>query len=80
MQSQVTNANKILQEAAIKEPEWLRITGAQQLQNVWKNREHVVLDLFSNLKWVTPMVTFGERLEHVLTLRGLFCRVCGVAL
>ena len=36
------------------------------------SRARVVLDLFSNLKWVRSSVTFGEPLGYAITLRGPF--------
>ena len=43
------------------------LTALSDKTNVSRNREHVVLDLFSNLKWVRFSVTYGELLKHVIT-------------
>ena len=48
------------------------LTALSDKTNVQRNREHVVLDLFSNFKWVRFSVTFGEPLKHVINLRGPF--------
>ena len=65
----------------------LRITGAQQLHQVKRMFGGIGKMLFSTYSQAYngqhPMVTFGEPLEHVITLRGPFlwgvrC-VCGVA-
>ena len=37
-----------------------------------KNRERVVLDLFSNFRWAGFIGFLGEPLGQVITLRGLF--------
>ena len=49
--------------------------------NDWRNRQHVVLDLFQTENVQEPVLTFGEPLKHVITLRGhifgeLCCVVC----
>ena len=53
-------------------PRELQLSSFPSKANDWRNREHVVLDLFSNLKWKDPRVSFGEPLKHVITLRGPF--------
>ena len=49
-------------------------TDRQIVRYAWrkgrKRIERAVLDLLSNLKFVYPMVTFGEPLGHVITLCG----------
>ena len=47
-------------------------TASSGKANDWRNRARVVLDLFSNFKWVTSSVSFGESPCHVITLRGPF--------
>ena len=49
-----------------------QISDAQAKATDYRNRARVVLDLFSNSKWVRSSVTFGEPLGHVITLRGPF--------
>ena len=52
------------------------VSGVEHLSgktNDWRNREHLVLDLFSNLKkGKDPRVSSGGPLKHVITLRGPF--------
>ena len=47
-------------------------TASSGKANDQRIRERVVLDLFSNFKWVRSKSFFGEPLKHVITLRGPF--------
>ena len=52
---------------------FLRITGATASSgkaNDWRNREHVVLDFFSNFTWLKVFRFFGDPVGQVRTLRG----------
>ena len=50
----------------------LKLKSVKSNATDWRNRARVVLDVFSNFKWLRSKVTFGEPLGHVITLRGPF--------
>ena len=53
-------------------PDNWSLTASSSTVNDWRNREHVVLNLFSNWGCVKSKGFFGEPLEHLVTLRCKF--------